>query len=133
MKTVEEFIENLVDISFIEEYECYGHYPFQLVAIDKDSKMSMNALALGGDVLSCYNRTKELITKDSVVYLSLDFPASEWIDNDFVAIHEIRNNKLNVFTIPYNYETGEVFDRVNEGKHIDIVIKQFRLNIPNVD
>ena len=59
MKTVEEFVKTMVKIEFIEDSNCFGHYPFQLFCENKDGEFEINVLALGGDVSSCYRRFAE--------------------------------------------------------------------------
>lgn len=36
MKTVKEFVESMVKIDLLEDYDCYGHYPFQLLVEAED-------------------------------------------------------------------------------------------------
>lgn len=129
MKTVEEFVKSLVKVDFIENSDCYGHYPFQLLSTDKEGKTSMCALALGGDVQACYERTKELLKPDSVTFLSLDFPAVFDAKHDFIAVYEIRNKDVKMFAIPYDEETGEVFEKEIQGNYIDALRKEFIKNV----
>ena len=69
-----EFIEKLVKIDQIEDSEDssnYGHYPFQLLVETEDDKIEMNALALGGDVVSCYRRAGKYVKENAKKVFSI--------------------------------------------------------------
>jgi len=126
MKTIEEFVELMVKIDFIEDSECYGHYPFQLFVETKDNKFEISALALGGDVASCYRRFAEYKNNDAKrIYLSLDFPKDGDIDEDYVAIFSFEDGVVNLFAIPYKAEDGEVLDYITESAQLDELKSQF--------
>jgi len=126
MKNVTEFVDKLVDITLLEEFDCYGHYPFQLFVETSDGKLEMNALALGGDVAACYNRAAKYIHKNAKkIFLSLDFPKVLDSKNDFVAVFSVENGNINMFAIPYNPETGEKYEIIKEGKFINVCIADF--------
>ena len=125
MKTVEEFVKSMVKIEFIEDSECYGHYPFQLFAETKDGKFEMNTLALGGDVESCYGKFSEYKSNDAKrMYMSLDFPKGGDIKDDFVAIFSFENGDINLFAIPYNVEDGKILDIIKISEHLDYIKTQ---------
>jgi len=122
MKSVEEFVKSMVKIEFIENSNCFGHYPFQLFCEDKNGKFEMNALALGGDVKSCYKRFSEYKKQGAKrIYMSLDFPSRGDIENDFVAIFYFENNELNLFAIPYSLEDGKQLDVIKKSDFLDII------------
>ena len=125
MKTVEEFVKSMVKIEFIEDSNCFGHYPFQLLCENKDGGLEINALALGGDVASCYRRFAEY-KKDGAkrIYLSLDFPKGGDIENDYVAIYTFENDKINLFAIPYEIEEGKRFDVIKNSEQLDLIKQQ---------
>lgn len=119
MKTVEEFVELMVKIDFIEDSKCYGHYPFQLFVETKDGKFEINALALGGDVASCYRRFAEYKKNDAKrIYLSLDFPKCGDINEDYVVIFSFENGVIDLFAIPYKVEDGEVLDYIKDSTQL---------------
>ena len=125
MKTVEEFVKSMVKIEFIEDSNCFGHYPFQLLCENKDGGLEINALALGGDVASCYRRFAEYKNNDAKrIYLSLDFPSGGDIENDYVAIFVFENNEINLFAIPYEIEEGKTFEIIKESSHLDKIKAQ---------
>lgn len=127
MKTVEEFIKSMVNIEFIEDSNCFGHYPFQLLCENKEGGLELNALALGGDVASCYRRFAEYKNNGAKrIYLSLDFPKGGDIENDFVAIFTYENNKIELFAIPYEIEEGKTFDKVTNSDHLDKIKAQMK-------
>jgi len=127
METVKEFVDNLVKIEYIEDSECFGHYPFQLFVETNDGKFEINALALGGDVLSCYNRvSKYLKEKSNKIFMSLDFPAGGDIEHDFVCIFSIVDDKFDIFAVPYNPENGEIYDEIHESTLLNTILDQFK-------
>jgi len=126
MNTVEEFVESMVKIDFIENSNCYGHYPFQLFVETKDNKFEINALALGGDVASCYRRFAEYKNNGAKrVYLSLDFPKGGDINNDYVAIFSFEDGVFDLFAIPYNIEDGEVLDYIKDSAQLNNIKSNF--------
>jgi len=132
MNTVKEFVENFVKIEYIENSGCFGHYPFQLFVETSDEKIEINALALGGDVLSCYKRvSKYLKEKANKVFMSIDFPTGGDIKNDFVCIFSIVDNKFDIFAIPYNSENGEIYDEIHESNLLIEILNQFKSIVLN--
>jgi hypothetical protein len=126
MKTLEEFITSMVKIEFVEDSNCFGHYPFQLFCENKDSEFEINALLLGGDVESCYRRFSDYKKDDAKrIYLSLDFPSGGDIENDFVAIFSLENNEVNLYAIPYETEEGKTFDMIKNSSQLDMIKSQF--------
>jgi len=127
MKDVKEFVEQLVNIDLIENEDCYGHYPFQLFVETSDGKFEMNSLALGGDVESCYSRVKNYF-KDGAkrMFMSLDFPGSQDIENDFVCIYSIVDGDFDVYAIPYDTETGEVYEEIHKSVLLDKILDDFK-------
>ncbi len=122
MKTVEEFVKTMVKVDFIEDSECYGHYPFQLFAETKDSKFEINALALGGDVASYYRRFAEYKNNGAKrIYLSLDFPKGGDITEDYVAVFSFENDKIELFAILYKVEDGKILETIKNSTHLDKV------------
>lgn len=125
MKNLEEFIESLVKIEYIENSNCFGHYPFQMFVETNDGNFELNSLALGGDVEACYNRFAHyIINKAKRVYLSLDFPQGGDITNDFVAIFSFENGEINIIAIPYQESDGKSFEIIKESKHLDVIKSQ---------
>ena len=132
MKNVQEFVKKLVNIEYIEESKNYGHYPFSMFVEDKDSKIEIGALALGGDVLSCYKIFKKHVKNDAKrIYLSVDFPAGGDINNDFVCVFEFEDGLTNAFAIPYETQTGKVFDQLENSEMIKSILKQLNLVLFN--
>ena len=125
MKTVSEFEKELVKIEYIEQSECFGHYPFQLVCENKKGGIELNALALGGDVAACYRRFAEYKCQGAKrIYMSLDFPKGGDIENDYVAIFSFEDDKLSVYAILYEVERGERIYTITESKQLDRIKEQ---------
>lgn len=126
MKSVEEFVSSMVKVEFIEDSHCFGHYPFQLFAETKDGKYEINALALGGNVASCYKRFAHYKNNNANrIYLSLDFPKGGDIQNDFVAIFSFENNEIKLQAIPYQLSDGEILQGIKESQHLKSIMSQF--------
>ena len=124
----EEFVRTMVKIEFLESSNCFGHYPFQLLCENKDGGMELNALALGGDVDSCYRRFVQYKKQEAKrIYLSLGFPSGGDIEHDFVAIFVFENNEINLFAIPYEIEEGKMFNRIAESSHLDRIKAELQM------
>lgn len=127
METVKEFVESVVKIDLLEDYNCYGHYPFQLVVETKDGHLEMNALALGGDVASCYRRVSKYLKEGATkVFMSLDFPANDDIEKDFVCIFSVVNGNFDIYAIPYSVETGEKYEEIHKSTLLDKILVDFK-------
>lgn len=131
MKDLQEFIERMVKIEFIEQSNCFGHYPFQMFVENQDGSNGLMSLALGGKVKSCYivfaNAMENMAQR---VYLSLDFPAGGDIQNDFVCVMAYENGKLNAFAIPYNNHDGQILERIENSLQVEKILQDFRLIVP---
>lgn len=113
---------DIVKIDFIENSNCYGHHPMQLVAIDKNGKCEFNALAhmrLDNvkDIFKSYSVKKD----DNEIMLSLDFPKNDEVKNDFIMMLHFKNKQLvDLLIKEYKVETGEVIN-VSDNKHFNVV------------
>jgi hypothetical protein len=127
MKTVKDFVESMVRIDLLEDYNCYGHYPFQLLVEAEDGHLDINALALGGDVAACYRRVSKYL-KEGVkkIFMSLDFPAGDDIEKDFICIFSIVEGKYEVYAIPYSVETGEKYEEIHSANVLDKILEDFK-------
>ncbi|MDQ6481612.1 hypothetical protein [Dyadobacter sp. LHD-138] len=123
----EEFVKRLVAIDPIEDTGSYGHYPFQLYAEGADGSIELNALALGGDVLSCYRRMRKYV-KDNAkeIFMSVDFPTGGDIHHDFVCVFSIVHGEASVLAIPYDSVTGERFPEIKESIQLSAILAQFK-------
>jgi len=127
MKNTKEFVEQFVKIELIENEDCYGHYPFQLFVEKNDGKFDINALALGGDVESCYKRVQKYFKEGAKkLFMSLDFPASQDIENDFVCIYSIVDGEFEVYAIPYDPETGDTYEEIHKCEMLDKILEDFK-------
>ena len=125
-----DFVEQFIKIEIIEEESdpnVYGLYPFQLIAEFENGKMDINALAVN-NVQDCYVRVNDYLSKGAKkIFMALDFPHNLDIDNDFIAIFSIVEDKYDIFAIPYDTETGEVFAEIYSSKLLDAIMEQFKL------
>jgi hypothetical protein len=127
MNTVNEFVNQLVKIDIMEDGQSYGHYPFSGIIEDSNGKISILALALGGDVLSVYKTIgKSIIDGAKKAYFSLDFPPNEELKTDFVAVYSYENEEYNIFAIPYDVKNGETFDRIHDNVLLATILDQFK-------
>ena len=125
MKSVEEFVKTMVKVEFIEDCNCFGHYPFQLMCENRDGGLSITALALGGDVASCCMKFSEYKNQGAKrIYLSLDFPKGGDIENDYIAIFSFEGNDIGLFAIPYDTANGKTFDIIKSSTQLDLIKKQ---------
>lgn len=126
IETVQDFVNNLVKIDLIDSESSYGHYPFQLFVEKEDGTFEMNALALGGDVISCYLKVLKYYKENAKkIFLSLDFPSGGDIEHDFVCVYSIVNGKFDIFAIPYNTETGEKYEEIHQSELLKKILDQF--------
>lgn len=127
METVREFVDSLVKIDLVDEFDCYGHYPFQLFVETSDGRFEMNALALGGDVHACYKRVGKYMKENAKkIFLSLDFPKGGDIENDFICIFSVVDGDIDIFAIPYSTENGEKYEEIHKSELLDKILDQFK-------
>lgn len=127
MENVKEFVDKLVKIEYLDDSNCFGHYPFQLFVETNDGKFEMNALALGGDVISCYKRFRKYLKEDSKkIFMSLDFPSGGDIKNDFICIFSAVDGIIDIYAIPYNTENGEKYEEIHTSDLLSEISDQFK-------
>ena len=125
MKNSTEFIEEIVKIDFLENYEQYGHYPHQLYVIDKDDKIIMNAMAMNGveNHYRAFKRYKDEGAKK--IFMSLDFPSGRDIESDFVGVFSYNGKDIELIALPYDIHNGEKSEIIKEGDQILTIYNQF--------
>lgn len=123
---LKDFVETCVKLSLTEDNQ-YGLYPFQMV-FEKNGKLNLAALCFGGDIASCYRLFKSRLDSD-YVYMAVDFPKYGELEHDFIAVFYIRGNKIGIFGIPYNTETGEFYSEFYYKEHLSEIFEQFKLMI----
>ncbi len=127
MRTVDEFVKGVVTIDFLEDFNCYGHYPFQMFVETENGQFEMVALALGGDVASCYRCVRKYLKRRAKrIFMSLDFSAFLDAKRDFVAVFAIENNKIDLFAIPYDEISGEKFEIIQTGGFLSKILLDIR-------
>ena len=117
------FVET-VKIDLIENVNCYGHHPMQLVAIANDGKCELNALAhLTFDNIKERFKSYFIKNEHDEIMLSLHFPKNDEIKNDFIMMLHFKNKKLvDLLIKEYKLETGDVVN-VSDNKHFNVVIE----------
>lgn len=126
MNSVSEFIESQVGIEKIGDTGHYGHYPFSLYSEKESGDITLQALALGGNVRKCYSIFSEQVSEGlKRIYMSLDFPKNGDIKTDFVAIIYIEGDSdLKIKALPYNPNTGETFNLIEKSQTLDRIKNQ---------
>lgn len=131
MKDVNEFTEQMIKVDYIEQSDCFGHYPFQMFYEKHDGKASISALALGGDVKACHRLFADVMHGGiKRVYMSLDFPSGGDIENDFVCVfyYENSTHELKNFAIPYDSQ-GVILNKITESDHLSKLLLQLKESI----
>lgn len=127
MNDIKTFIEELVNIEFIEDVGAFGYYPFQLLSEDSEGKLTIAALALGGDVTACYNAFKACMDEGGTrIYMAVDFPSGYDIEHDFVAVFQYEDGEVNLLAIPYSTKTGETFEQIRESTLLTRIMGNFK-------
>jgi hypothetical protein len=92
----------------------------------------MNALMLGGDVVSCYDRVREYVIKGAKgIHLSLDFPAGKDMEKDFVCVFSIKDRVCEILAIPYDTNNGDTFEIITKSTLLDEILDNFKSNVLN--
>lgn len=111
-----KFKDDVVKIEFIESCSSFGHHPMQLIAINSDDTMEMNAL-IGLNTQSVISRVKDYKSNDSKeLFLSLDLPSCKGISNDYILAIHFKGDATKSTVIEYNLDTGII---VKETDNID--------------
>lgn len=127
MKTTNEFIKELVKIDYLDQFGVYGHYPFQLMVETKAGGLELNALLLGGDVFSCYQKFGKYFREGAVkIFLSLDFPKGGDIEHDFVCVFSVIDGVVDICAIPYNLTTGKTYETIVKSKQLAKILEDFQ-------
>ncbi|MEV9477598.1 hypothetical protein ACOTVS_11760 [Aliarcobacter butzleri] len=119
--TFNEFVNN-TKINFIENCNCYGHHPMQLISINKRNELNLTAL-MHLRLIDVKNRFKEYFYNEDNrdLMLSLDFPKNDEIKNDFIMLLHFNDKKLiNLLIREYNPKNGEFLQTI-EDKNLNVV------------
>jgi hypothetical protein len=129
MKDVKEFIEKIVEIEWIEQSRCFGHYPFQVFAEKQDGRIDLSVLDFGGSVGRCYEIAKQYVNiRAKRMFMSLDFPQGGDIVSDFVAVFSVIDGKSSILAIPYD-RNGERSDIITESDYLDKILIEFNNSV----
>ena len=134
INSIEEFIEQFVKINYQEEYELYGHYPFQMFIENSDSEVELHSLLLGGKVKACYKRARDYFDNYAKkIFLSVDCSSNEYTRNDFVIVFSVIEKKIKCVIIPYDSKTGQRHPSITKGELLDKELHNFKkwINIKN--
>lgn len=112
--TLEKFID-LFCVLDVQDNGEWGHYPFHLYAELKSGHGVVNGMALSGIEEVC-KRISHYRQDDDVIriFASIDFPPKEDIKYDFIGIFSIDKKYVQVQAIPYDKDTGEMFERTTK-------------------
>lgn len=117
MKDLKEFVDQLVKIEFLDHCNTYGFYPFQMVVEDKEGKLNMVSLDLGGDIRAVYTAFNDYFKENPKrIYLAVDYPAGMDIINDFVCVIGYEKEQFTLYAIPYSLESGETLSEIRDAE-----------------
>ena len=123
MKNLKEFVDQLVKIEFLDHCNAFGFYPFQMFVEDKEEKVSLCALDLGGEIGKVYQAFAEYYKeKPKRIYLAVDFPAVGDIESDFVCIIAAEKDVFTINALPYSPNTGEQFTAITKSITLDKIL-----------
>ena len=123
MKNLNEFVEKLVKIEFIDHCNAFGFYPFQMWVEHKDGKSTFASLDLGGDIRAVYKAFADYYKEDSErIYIAVDFPAVGDIESDFVCIIACEKDIFTIKALPYSPNTGEQFTAITKSITLDKIL-----------
>lgn len=126
MKNISTFVKTCVKIEFIEQSNCFGHYPFQCFIEEIQGDFQMYSLCLNEKVNTYYLKIKEFLeSKPTRLYLSLDFPSGLDITYDFVFILSFENNKWKYFAIPYT-DDGKILPKIKKSEQLEKIFSDFK-------
>lgn len=124
----EKFKQNFTTIEYVEGSNAFGHHPFQLVVINNNGEMEINAL-VGLRMEQVIRRVKEyLADKAKDIFLTLDLPKGGDIENDFVlALHLLEGQLIETSTIEYDPKDGKIIKMLDnrESSLIAAIAKYF--------
>jgi len=113
----------LVKIELVEDSGSYGHYPFQMVVVNKNDGVELNSLMYGGNISACILRIKECLQAGAKkILISLDFPKALDLINDHVVVLEIAGERITGTAITYSTETGKILERIEKSDRMDGII-----------
>ena len=129
MKDVEEFVKQCVTIDYKEEHKIFGYFPFNMFVEKNDGSVDFVCIATtDGGVLNVYKIMFKYISSGvEKLYLAIDFPAGMDMKNDFVCVIQYdrtleSSKKFDLFAIPYNDKTGEVYERITSSPHLNMIL-----------
>lgn len=121
------FINQFVKIEYIDQSQCYGHYPFSYASETAIStNKNIGAMAVGS-VVDCFKVfAKELKAGQDKIVMAIDFPMILDAPSDFIGIfYTLDNGKtLELFAIPYNPKDGSSFPYLTHQFFIEQLKKQ---------
>ena len=125
--TQDQFIDSFLKIEYVEHSKSFGLYPYAMVAVAPDGKLSISALALD-DVRLCYIKFREAIKEGSTaVHMLLDFPAGMDCTSDVVFVYSWDSEGLKMFGVPYDNTNGEQLPRIYSGMYLETIKSQLAL------
>jgi hypothetical protein len=134
MTDIEDFVKSCVTIDYKKEHGQFAYFPFNMFVEKKDGSVDLIVIASReGGVLNIYKIMFKYINSGiKRLYVAIDFPAGMDIKNDFVGVisYELSKEKgkqLDIFAIPYNEKTGEIYKRINRSPHLNMIILNIAL------
>lgn len=113
----------MVKVEYLDHCGSFGFYPFQMFVEDKEEKVTLCALDLGGEIGKVYQAFAEYYKeKPKRIYLAVDFPAVGDIESDFVCIIVAEKDIFTIKALPYSANTGEQFTAITKSITLDKIL-----------
>ena len=125
----QKFIEQFVEIEWVENSDCFGHYPFQLYVEAGDGN---KCIALATDMRGVMEMMDKELKGYEKAFIALDFPAIDDMKTDFLAILCLSPEKQEISAITYNAETGDILNNNANGKALDNILSQIVSMVPAI-
>ena len=127
-KDIDEFVSKHVKVKYLADEKTYGYCPYHMFVEHKDGRTELRSIYLGDDIEKHYDIANEYgMDGAKRIYFTLEFSPILDIEHNFIFVHNIENVKreFEVFAIPYNKKTGEVYSRITKGEAVESLKKQF--------
>lgn len=124
MTDINHFANMHVHITHILRANCKGHFPYKLFVEKSSGQKVLHTIKFKGITKKYYVEFIKQFRKDDPkrVYMSLDFPPSGDIEQDFIVIFSYENNKLSGFAIPYSAKDGTKSAPIYKSETLDKIL-----------
>lgn len=126
MKNIEEFVDFNIKITKQDNGK-FGYFPFHAFVEKKDGTFDVIVIAGVNSVEDCYKLMVKYISDSCKrIYMAIDFPAGGDIPNDFVAVFATEGIDFKAFAIPYDVNTGKVYERLLRSRQMIEIVSHLK-------